>query len=226
MLRDFPTLGPPQRRRADTSDTAQLEAAVTSPVPVAPASTDDAWVEKHDLAAGKTHFLNSRTRETSSAKPAIVAATPPRLAAPTVGHDVSEPTTAREAWCEERDPASGRPYWVNTATKTSTWVDPISSAEASKVRCQLSCVSCRSALALTHCLAQATIHSRNPIHQAGIDLEIEAHEGISDPQEGKSYYARNHEAFENPVAGESDNSSRSRLVRMRLFSLITFCIRF
>ena len=64
-------------------------------------------------------------------------------------------------------------------------------------------------------MVQATIHSRNPIHQAGLDPEIEAYEGSlscnPDPREGKPY-ARDHDAFEKPVA---DDSTRSRLVRMR-----------
>ena len=56
--------------------------------------------------------------------------------------DLLEDDTKKEPWAEKTDPKSGRSYWVNRETRTSTWSNPFEQDESTRRRSRRGTLQC------------------------------------------------------------------------------------
>ncbi|TPP51130.1 WW domain family protein [Leishmania donovani] len=105
--------------------------APTPPPAVRPSSGnveacgDGDWVPCVDPATGRTFYVNDKTRQTSwtRPKPAVQAPpppTPPNAPSPMQSGAVALPPP----WEARVDPGTGRTFYINHATKTTSWERP------------------------------------------------------------------------------------------------------
>ncbi|TPP41003.1 WW domain family protein [Leishmania donovani] len=86
---------------------------------------DGDWVPCVDPATGRTFYVNDKTRQTSwtRPKPAVQAPpppTPPNAPSPMQSGAVALPPP----WEARVDPGTGRTFYINHATKTTSWERP------------------------------------------------------------------------------------------------------
>ncbi|CAC9475821.1 conserved hypothetical protein [Leishmania infantum JPCM5] len=87
---------------------------------------DGDWVPCVDPATGRTFYVNDKTRQTSwtRPKPAVQAPpppTPPNAPSPMQSGAVALPPP----WEARVDPGTGRTFYINHATKTTSWERPM-----------------------------------------------------------------------------------------------------
>ncbi|CBZ25295.1 conserved hypothetical protein [Leishmania mexicana MHOM/GT/2001/U1103] len=84
---------------------------------------DGDWVPRVDPATGRTFYVNDRTRQTSwtRPKPAVQAPSPPNAPSPMQGGAVALPPP----WEARVDPGTGRTFYINHVTKTTSWERPL-----------------------------------------------------------------------------------------------------
>ncbi|KPA77996.1 hypothetical protein ABB37_06760 [Leptomonas pyrrhocoris] len=97
------------------------------PPPAFAASTNSApneeWEARVDPASGRTFYVNHRTKQTSWTRPAPVSLPVP-VPVPVSSASPTQPTPLPPNWEARVDPSSGRTYYVNHATKSTTWERP------------------------------------------------------------------------------------------------------
>ncbi|CAG9572154.1 conserved hypothetical protein [Leishmania major strain Friedlin] len=108
-------------------------AVAPTPLPAAQPSSgnvetggDSDWVPCVDPATGRTFYVNDKTRQTSWSRPtpAVQAPpppTPPNAPSPMQGGAVALPPP----WEARVDPGTGRTFYINHATKTTSWKRPL-----------------------------------------------------------------------------------------------------
>lgn len=100
--------------------------AVSEHKPAEPVTAaTDGWVPKVDEKSGRTYLFNPTTRETkwSDTPPASSVTTPRQTDGQTVDVAATQPTSNDALWLEKTDPA-GKIYYVNKATKETSWTKP------------------------------------------------------------------------------------------------------
>ncbi|KAG5508821.1 hypothetical protein JKF63_05323 [Porcisia hertigi] len=86
------------------------------------------WEARVDPATGRTFYINHATKTTSWEPPAVgLSVAPPMTSTPLP--DVRHPSGNVEAngggdWVPRVDPATGRTFYINHATKTTSWERP------------------------------------------------------------------------------------------------------
>lgn len=85
------------------------------------------WIEQTDASTGAPFYVDLTTGESTWHRPAATSSPPlpnPHIPQGAAAVDIVSP------WIQQVDPASGQPFWVNTATGLSSWDPPPSSAPA------------------------------------------------------------------------------------------------
>jgi hypothetical protein len=111
---------PRAARQSATKENAPRAAAAPAP--------QDVWREVVDKKTGKTYYYNKETKETRWSNP-LSEAQPKRsdsaLSSTTGTASDSYPDThPRKTFVEKVDPQSGRSYWVNLKTRSTSWKAP------------------------------------------------------------------------------------------------------
>jgi hypothetical protein len=83
--------------------------------------TEEPWIEKRDLSHNRSYWVNVLTGESTWVKPgaSVIVHSVPIEPAP---HRSESP--AEHNWVENQDPTHNRPYWVNTRSGESVWIQP------------------------------------------------------------------------------------------------------
>jgi hypothetical protein len=106
------------------------KAALTLRVPKAVAIELDAVRSAGSASEARARALEARIKEMEAATaargsaPSTLAPAPASFAPVAVGAATAPAPAAPTTWREVKDPASGRSYWYNSATRETTWVRP------------------------------------------------------------------------------------------------------
>eukprot|EP00438_Fugacium_kawagutii_P036517 Skav217608 [mRNA] locus=scaffold2172:225599:227653:+ [translate_table: standard] len=144
--------------------------------PIAPGGLPPDWTEHKDPATGKAYYYNKATKETTWNQPASgpaasMPAAPAAPKAPTVPGAPIAPGGLPPDWTEHKDPATGKAYYYNKATKETTWNQPASGPAAS--------------MPAAPAAPKAPTVPGAPIAPGGLPPDWTEHK---DPATGKAYY--------------------------------------
>jgi hypothetical protein len=113
---------PRATRQSATRENAPRAAAAPAPA----AASQDVWREVVDKKTGKTYYYNKETKETRWTNPSTDAQSKRSDSAlsSTTASDSYPDTHPRKTFVEKVDPQSGRSYWVNLKTRSTSWKAP------------------------------------------------------------------------------------------------------